>query len=125
MIDPQRRRGFADFAMAAFRFGAQFAHFAEHGDAFSIGIEFDQRAQRGLHRIGIGVVAVVDELDAVNFFDLQTRFGEGRGGKAGGAFLERKTKDATGRDGEQRILHHVQTGHGQTARGNDARLPEW
>ena len=40
----------------------------------SISVEFHQRAERGFHRIRVRVVAVVDELEAVNGFDLQTRF---------------------------------------------------
>src|SRR5438876_992885 len=100
-------------AMTAHRFLAELAHFAENGDPFSIGIEFNQRAQGRFHRIRIRVVAIIDELYAVNFFDLQTRLGQRRGGKPSGAFLKRKTKDATGRDSQHGVLHHVQTWHGQ------------
>ncbi len=61
----------------------------------------------------LGVVTVVDELYSANRLDLQTRLGDGRGCEAGGAVLERNAKDAAGGDGEERVLHHVQTGHGQ------------
>ena len=66
----------------------------------SVGIQFHQRAQRRFHRIGIGVVAVVDELDAVDFLDLQARLRQRRGGQTGRAFLERKAENAAGRDRE-------------------------
>ena len=79
--------------------------------------------KRRFHRIGIGVVAVVDELDAVDLLDLQTRFRERRRGQTGGAILERKAKDAAGRDGQHRVLHHVQSRAPAIARGSGARLP--
>ena len=100
-----------DFAMAALRFRTELAHLTEHGDATSVGVELDERAQRGFGRIGIRVVAVVDELDAADLLDLQTRFGERRRGETDRALLERKPKNASGGDGEHRILHHVQSGH--------------
>ena len=60
--------------------------------------------KRRFHRIGIRVVTVVDELHAVNLFDLQTRFGQRRGGeKTGGAFFERKAKE---RDRQRRRASH-------------------
>ena len=65
------------------------------------------------------------KLNAADLLDLQTRFRERRRGEAGGAFLEGKSKGAPGRDGEHRILHHVQPGQRAVARGNDARLREW
>ena len=81
--------------------------------------------KRSFHRFGIRVVAVVDELNAADLLDLQTRFRERRRGETGGAIFERKAKDAAGRDGEHRILHHVQSRAPAVARGSDARLPEW
>ena len=99
--------------MAALRFGTKFPHFSKHSDAFPIGIQFHQSAQRRFHRIGISVVTVVDKLHAMNFLDLQTRLGERSGDQAGSAILEGKTKDATDCDCEQRVLNHVQTGHRQ------------
>ena len=61
--------------MTAFRFIPELAHFTKHGNAFSIRIQFHQRAQSRLHRIWIRIVAVVDELHAANIPDLQPRFG--------------------------------------------------
>src|SRR5881227_1850605 len=49
--------------MPAFRFVAQFVHFAQDCDPFSIGIQFNQCAQCCFHRIGICVVAGVQFLD--------------------------------------------------------------
>ncbi len=113
LIDAELRGRFAHVAMAGLRFFAKLAHFAKNSNPFSIGIEFDERAQRRFHRIGIGVVAVVNELHAANFLDLQSRSGQRRGSQPSRAFFDRQSKGAPGRDGKQRVLHHVQTGHGQ------------
>ena len=94
-------------------FRTEFGHSSEHGDALSIRFEFGERVQGGFGRIGIGVVAVVDELDAADVLDLQTRPGDRRRGETGGTLLERKTKNTTGGDGEKRVLHHVHPGHRQ------------
>ena len=112
LIDAKHGRGFAYFSVAALRFATEFAHFAQDCDAFSLGIELDECSQRCFHRIGIGVVAVVEKMHAADFLDLQARFGERRRSKTGGGFLDGQPKFPTGSDGEQCILHHMQTGNG-------------
>src|ERR1043166_6330330 len=94
-------------------FRAELRHFAENGDALALGLEFREGEESSLGRIGIGVVTVVDELDAADFPDLQTRPGKRGGGQTGGAFLERESKNTTRRNREKRVLDHMQTGHGQ------------
>jgi hypothetical protein len=42
---------------------------------------------------------------------LQARFRERRRGQTGGTFLDGQSKGSTGGDGQQCILHHVQTGN--------------
>ena len=69
--------------------------------------------KRRFHRIGIRVVAVVDELNAVDLLDLEPRFRERSGGEAGRAFFQRKAEGAAGRDRQHRVLHHVNPGHRQ------------
>ena len=78
----------------------QFQHLAQDGDPLAIGVQLSESAESGFGRVRIGVVTVVDELDAVDGFDLQARFGERRSGETGGACLEGKSKDTTGRDGD-------------------------
>src|ERR1041385_4075910 len=99
--------------MTALGFGAELPHFPENSNAFSFGGQFRQGAQGRLHGIGICAVTVVNKLHAADLLDLQTRFRERRGSETGSALLQRDTEDTTSSDCEQRILHHVQTGHGQ------------
>ena len=85
-----------------------------------------QCAQGRLHRIGIGVVAVVDELNAVDFADLQARFRQrALETRPAAHSSSESTEGASSRDREHRILHHVQSRDRQVARGSDALLPEW
>ena len=65
-IDLQCRGRFTNFAMAAFRFAAEFRHLAENSDAPAVRFQFDQRRERRLHRFRIRIVAVVDELHAAD-----------------------------------------------------------
>src|SRR6478735_7379917 len=97
--------------MALNGFRTELSHLSEHSDALSVCFEFDERMQGGFGRIWIGVVAIVDELNAADVLDLQTRLGERRRGETGGTLLERKSKNTTGRNSEKRILHHVHPGH--------------
>src|SRR5882724_10228530 len=99
--------------MAVLRFGTKFPLFPQDSDAFPIGVQLDQRVQGRSHRLGICVVAVVEKMHAMDFFDLQTRFGKRRSDEAGGAILKGKTKDASGGNCEQCVLHHVQTRYRQ------------
>ena len=99
--------------MAMLRFVAQFSHLAKHRDAFSVRIQFDERAQRRFHRFGICVVTVINELNSADLSNLQSRFSQRRTGKTGRGFFERKTEHAAGGYSEHRVLHHVQTGHRQ------------
>ena len=104
MVDTERGRSFADFFVAALRFFSQFSHFAEHSDFFSVGVQFNQCLQRRFHRIRIRVVAIIEKLDAVDFLDLQTRFGQGSAGETSGRFFKRKTESASGGDREDKYL---------------------
>ena len=112
MIYTQRGCGFAYFAVATLGFGTELAHLAQDCYAFSLGIELDQCSQRCFHRIGIGVVAVVEKMHAADFLDLQARSSERRRSETDGGFLDGQPKCPTGSDGEQCILHHMQTGNG-------------
>src|SRR5947199_198978 len=93
--------------MATLRFFTELAHRPEDGYAPAISVQFDQRSERRFHRIGIRVVTIVNELDTVDFLDLETRFRERGGGKAVRALLQRKAKRAARCDGQDRVLHHV------------------
>jgi hypothetical protein len=99
--------------MAVLRFGTKFPHLPQDSDAFPIGVQLDQRVQGRFHGIGVCVVAVVEKMHAPDFFDLQTRFGKWRSDETDAAILKGKTKDASGANCEQRVLHHVQTRYRQ------------
>src|SRR6188472_626579 len=92
-------------------FRTELGHLSKHSDALSVCFEFDKRVQGGFGRIWIGVVAIVDKLDAVNVLDLQAGLSEGRCGETGGTFLQRKSKNTTGRDRQKRVLHHMYPRH--------------
>ena len=70
------------------RFGPELGHLPEHRDALAVGLELRQGAQGRFHRVGVGVVAVVDELHAADGLDLQPRLSERRGREAGRALFE-------------------------------------
>ncbi len=113
MIDPQIGRRFAHFRVTALRLAPELAHLPEHRDALSLGVEFHQRAQGRFHRFGIGVVAIVEELNPADLAQLQTRFRERRRGETRGAIFQRNAKGAAGGDGKDGVLHHVQARHGE------------
>ena len=78
MIDPQFRRRLANFEVTMLRLRTELAHLPQDRDALSIRIQLHQRVERGFHRFGIGVVAVVEKLHAVNLAQLQPRFRQRR-----------------------------------------------
>ena len=79
---------------------AQFTHLAQNRDFSTIRIQLNQSSQRRFHRIGIGVVAIVEKLHSVDFFNLQACFGQWSRHEAGRAFFERKTKGSPSRNGQ-------------------------
>jgi hypothetical protein len=88
LIDPERGCGLTNLAVPGLRFSTQFPHLPEHRDTFSLGVELDQCSQCRFHRIGVGVVAVIEKLHAVDFLNLQTRFGQRCRGETCGTFLD-------------------------------------
>ncbi len=62
-IDPYPSHQRTDGTMVLLAVGAKFCHWAEYGNATSLGGRLREQTKSGLHRAGIGVVRVVDDVD--------------------------------------------------------------
>ena len=63
-IYPTPGRERADVTVITLGIGPELCHQSQHGDASPLGRQLAEQTQRGLHRGGVRVVGIVDDLDA-------------------------------------------------------------
>ena len=92
---------------------AEFAHAAEDRDAPARAGNRSQRRQRGLHRIGIRIVTVVEKDESGDDLAFEPAGGQRSGLEPGLNFRRCKAKEESDRGGEEGIADHVSPRHGQ------------
>ena len=103
-----------DAVMLRSRAVAELEHIAEDGDAAALGprAEAGEDIERGLGRLGTGVVAVLDDGEAVALVDLLAHAGILEAGDLRLDGLGRNLEQERGRDGGQRVIDRMAAQHG-------------
>jgi hypothetical protein len=87
--------------------GAEFGHVAEHGDAPAFARQVLKRLQRRNGRVGIGVVSVVEDADAVEFPELEAHFRRAAFGQAALDVEAAQSEFPTQSNGKKRVVDLV------------------
>ena len=98
--------------MAALCVIAELQHIGKYGVLFAGRFQAAENFQSGTHGIGAGVIGIVNQRDAVRFFNLLAHGGRYIGADGRDGFFLRNADFHSGRDGGKGVAHIVLAGSG-------------